>query len=119
MCGQGKVLTRLFEVAARHPQAAAVIKGDLQRFESGSFDWKDFAALAHAPTPHHAISSPSASSSAGGVLQLVPPADLLPIKDKKSKKEKKEKKDKKDKGKRSKEPLEGNSFPAKKQRKAS
>ena len=43
-------------------------------------------------------------------MQVGPPADLLPIEDKKSKTEKKEKKSKNDRGKSSKEPLDSTQF---------
>ena len=46
-----KVLEKLFEVAALHPQAAAVLNGGLPGLEAAAFDWKDFAAIAHATLP--------------------------------------------------------------------
>ena len=121
-----KVLARFFEVAALHPQAAAVLDGSLPSLEAAAFDWKDFAALAHSNLPNQTLTSPPASSSSQAVLPIGPSGEMLPILDaqhkqdkkdkkKKDKKEKKGKKEKKDR--RSEEPSKR--APAKRQRKVS
>ena len=54
---KAKVLTRFFEVAALHPQAAAVLAGSLPALEAFAFDWKVFASLAHPNPPTRPLTS--------------------------------------------------------------
>ena len=121
-----KVLARFFEVAALHPQAAAVLDGNLPSLEAAAFDWKAFAALAHPSLPNQTLTSTPASSSSQAALPIEPAGELLPIldvqrkQDKKGKKKKEEKEKKGKKGKKDKSSEEpAKRAPAKRQRKVS
>ena len=111
-----RVLSRFFEVAALHPQAAAVLDGSALLLEAPAFDWKVFASLAHPTKTPQTLTLPSSSSSHQAVLPIEPASRPLSIKDRKDKKHKKDKQEGRDKkGKKEKKDKSS----AKRQRKAS